>query len=89
MALCAIKATPASALPTATCGYVGDPKGGGISPGTEHRCAYSALKAPSTGHQYLNLCLCCTKSDFWLINLQMSENLRIFAAETENQSVQL
>ena len=29
MALCAIKATPASALPTATCGYVGDPKGGG------------------------------------------------------------
>ena len=26
MALCAIKATPASALPTATCGYVGDPR---------------------------------------------------------------
>ena len=26
MALCAIKATPASALPTATCGYGGDPK---------------------------------------------------------------
>ena len=26
---CAIKATPASALPTATCGYVGGPKFGG------------------------------------------------------------
>ena len=29
MVLCAIKATPASALPTATCGYVGGPKFGG------------------------------------------------------------
>ena len=49
MALCAIKATPAwhptaqacgapaaSALPTATCGYVGDPKGCGTAASTGH-----------------------------------------------------
>ena len=50
MALCAIKATPASALPTATCGYVGDPKGGGTAPSTKRLTKNPALKAPDTGH---------------------------------------
>ena len=51
MALCAIKATPVSALPTATCGYVGDPKGGGTAPSTKRLTKNPALKAPDTGHQ--------------------------------------
>ena len=36
--------------PTATCGYVGDPKGGGIPPRAERLHNYPALKAPDTGH---------------------------------------
>ena len=47
---CAIKATPASALPTATCGYVGDPKGGGTAPSAKRLTKNPALKAPDTGH---------------------------------------
>ena len=43
--------TIASALPTATCGYVGDPKGGGIPTGTEPRGAKLAHEIASTGHQ--------------------------------------
>ena len=51
MALCAIKATPASALPTATCGCVGDPKGGGIPPGTEQRRALNRCGGLSGGRR--------------------------------------
>jgi len=36
--------------PTATCGYVGDPKGGGTSPRTERLHNYPALEAPDTRH---------------------------------------
>ncbi len=54
MALCAIKATPASALPTATCGYVGDPKGDGTPRGrdsAEHRTEMMGLDIADAEHR--------------------------------------